>query len=139
MQKTKKNEKKLLVFSGYYYSIHCFVDMYFRFNPYFSFVCLFVFVLVSFVCNQSPDNPTPYATTMLLGTSSGDSCTKRSESKSSETSSSHSDPNNVFNGQNKSLAQHPYPFYPPGKVSFSFCIFFYYNILSKGIFYFFYA
>lgn len=56
---------------------------------------------------------------MLLGTSSGDSCTKRSESKSSETSSSHSDPNNAFNGQNKSMTnQHPYPFYPPGKYPF---------------------
>lgn len=63
---------------------------------------------------QSPDNPTPYATTMLIGGSSGESCTKHSEGCSSGTSSPHSDPNQSYTGPQKQT-QHAYPQYPPGK------------------------
>lgn len=77
---------------------------------------------------QSPDNPTPYATTMLLNGngSSGESCTKRSDGHSSGTSSPHSDPNQSFNTQSKANLGYP-SFPPPGTTthSFSFCIIFF--------------
>lgn len=76
------------------------------------------------LCNfQSPDNPTPYATTMLLNGngSSGESCAKRSDGHSSGTSSPHSDPNQSFNTQSKANLGYP-SFPPPGTThSFSFC------------------
>lgn len=66
-------------------------------------------------CRKSPDNPTPYATTMLIpggNGSSGESCTKRSnDGHSSGTSSPHSDQNQSFNVQSK--ANLGYPSFPP--------------------------
>lgn len=56
---------------------------------------------------------------MLLGGSSGDSCTKRSDGHSSGTSSPHSDPNQSFNSQSKN-GQHAFPAYPPGLFLFIF-------------------
>lgn len=70
---------------------------------------------------QSPDNPTPYATTMLLNSgngSSGESCAKRSDGHSSDTSSPHSDPNNSFSNQTKVSNQHSYPSFPPPGMRF---------------------
>lgn len=77
---------------------------------------------------QSPDNPTPYATTMLLNGngSSGESCTKRSDGHSSGTSSPHSDPNQSFNTQSK--ANLGYPSFPPPGTTHSFS--FYFHSLS---------
>lgn len=49
---------------------------------------------------------------MILGGSSGESCTKHSEGCSSGTSSPHSDPNQSYSAQSKQT-QHAYPQYPP--------------------------
>lgn len=74
-------------------------------------------------CRKTPDNPTPYATTMLIGGSTGgDSCTKHSSSghelcSSNTSSTTHSDPQQSYSVQAKQLQnQHAYPQYPPSKL-----------------------
>ena len=70
---------------------------------------------------QSPDNPTPYATTMLIGINSvNENCTKSNslhEPTSSGTTTSISESTQPYHGaqmmQSKQMA---YPQYPPGKI-----------------------
>lgn len=81
-------------------------------------------------CRKTPDNPTPYATTMIIGGSSNDSCTKHSSSSthepcSSGTSSPHSDAQQAYGIQAKpclAQPQHAYPQYPPSIYLINFFI-----------------
>ncbi|CAD7078040.1 unnamed protein product [Hermetia illucens] len=78
-------------------------------------------------CRKSPDNPTPYATTMIIGTSSTDSCMKNSsssnEQSSSGTHSPHSDPSQGYGGiqgsGGKHMQGHNYHQYPPVPINWS--------------------
>ncbi|KAM8711248.1 hypothetical protein ACLKA7_000395 [Drosophila subpalustris] len=48
-------------------------------------------------CRKSPDNPTPYATTMIIGTSSSESCTKATSLSADKDSGTHSPYSDAFN------------------------------------------
>jgi len=48
---------------------------------------------------QSPDNPTPYATTMIIGTSSSETCTKATSLSADKDSGTHSPYSDAFAGQ----------------------------------------
>ncbi|XP_022231889.2 protein sax-3 isoform X1 [Drosophila obscura] len=50
-------------------------------------------------CRKSPDNPTPYATTMIIGTSSGENCTKPTSLSADKDSGTHSPYSDAFAGQ----------------------------------------
>ncbi|XP_055837624.1 roundabout homolog 2 isoform X2 [Episyrphus balteatus] len=65
-------------------------------------------------CRKSPENPTPYATTMIIGTSSTETCLKTSSSSNDQDSGTHSPhsdaaPPQCYAAQNK----HNYHQYPP--------------------------
>lgn len=73
---------------------------------------------------QSPENPTPYATTMIVGTSSTETtCLKTSGSSTDQDSGTHS-PNsegvttNVCASNNAVSSKHNYHQYPPGLYEF---------------------
>ncbi|XP_033251435.1 protein sax-3-like isoform X3 [Drosophila miranda] len=50
-------------------------------------------------CRKSPDNPTPYATTMIIGTASGETCTKPTSLSTDKDSGTHSPYSDAFAGQ----------------------------------------
>ncbi|KAH8327288.1 hypothetical protein KR074_009350 [Drosophila pseudoananassae] len=50
-------------------------------------------------CRKSPDNPTPYATTMIIGTSSSETCTKATSLSADKDSGTHSPYSDAFAGQ----------------------------------------
>ncbi|XP_043641431.1 protein sax-3 isoform X2 [Drosophila teissieri] len=50
-------------------------------------------------CRKSPDNPTPYATTMIIGTSSSETCTKTTSISADKDSGTHSPYSDAFAGQ----------------------------------------
>ncbi|XP_060653021.1 LOW QUALITY PROTEIN: protein sax-3 [Drosophila nasuta] len=50
-------------------------------------------------CRKSPDNPTPYATTMIIGTSSSETCTKATSLSADKDSGTHSPYSDAFTAQ----------------------------------------
>ncbi|XP_055387445.1 roundabout homolog 2 [Condylostylus longicornis] len=73
-------------------------------------------------CRKSPDNPTPYATTMIIGATSTDNCIKNTSNNSTDhdsgTHSPHSDQppqGYIVAGPNK----HNYHQYPPDPINWS--------------------
>ncbi|EDW74310.1 uncharacterized protein Dwil_GK21847 [Drosophila willistoni] len=50
-------------------------------------------------CRKSPDNPTPYATTMIIGTSSSETCTKATSLSADKDSGTHSPYSDAFAAQ----------------------------------------
>ncbi|KAJ6643323.1 Roundabout like 2 [Pseudolycoriella hygida] len=68
-------------------------------------------------CRKSPDNPTPYATTMLIGMNvANENCSKSSsahDAATSRTSTPISEMTQPYNGQIKQPKQMAYPQYPP--------------------------
>ncbi|XP_030384550.1 roundabout homolog 2 isoform X2 [Scaptodrosophila lebanonensis] len=50
-------------------------------------------------CRKSPDNPTPYATTMIIGTSSSETCTKATSLSADKDSGTHSPYSDAYTAQ----------------------------------------
>ncbi|KAL9916311.1 roundabout guidance receptor 1 isoform 4-T5 [Glossina fuscipes fuscipes] len=76
-------------------------------------------------CRKSPENPTPYATTMIIGTSSTETtCLKTSGSSTDQDSGTHS-PNsegittNVCASNSAVSSKHNYHQYPPEQINWS--------------------
>ncbi|XP_017959892.1 protein sax-3 isoform X1 [Drosophila navojoa] len=55
-------------------------------------------------CRKSPDNPTPYATTMIIGTSSSETCTKATSLSADKDSGTHSPYSDAFAAQGATAA-----------------------------------
>ncbi|XP_073845114.1 roundabout guidance receptor 1 [Musca autumnalis] len=75
-------------------------------------------------CRKSPENPTPYATTMIIGASSTETtCMKTSGSSTDQDSGTHSPNSEGINphcgGPNGPLGKHNYHQYPPEQINWS--------------------
>lgn len=78
-----------------------------------------IFFFVFLIIFQSPENPTPYATTMIIGASSTETtCMKTSGSSTDQDSGTHSPNSEGINqhcAPSAPAAKHNYHQYPPGK------------------------